>query len=402
MADRQPASHGFLLLLVALTAMGPFAMQIFLPALPAIQRAFAVDVATAQLVFSLSGLAMAFGTLAYGPLADRHGRRPVLLVAIVMFGVGSLICTLAPTIELLILGRIIQAAGGIAGMVLARTIVRDLFDRSRSAEMIAWLTTGMVAVPMISPTIGGFLVDLTSWRFNFLLPGIAAIILSVVSLRALPETRPAATAARTGGRFMAGAGALARHPHFLGYVLHGTGSFCAFFAFLAGAPYVVQEVMGEPAAVYGLWFIANAFGFMMGNLTAARLSAWFGLERMIVVGTILVLAGIATTLLLMLNGFWVPAALFLPIMVTAYGQGLGMPNAQAGALSVDPNLAGTASGLTGFIQMAVASVVAQLVGVMQNGTPYPMLIGMLVAGFVMTAALVLIYRDDPKAMERPA
>ena len=394
-------SRPFLLLLVALTAMGPFSMQIFLPALPAIQTAYGVDVATAQLVFSLSGVAMALGTLAYGPLADRHGRRPVLIAAVVLFVVGGVVATLAPTIELLILGRILQAAGGVSGLVLSRTIVRDLFDRSRAAEMIAWLTVGMVAVPMVSPTIGGILVDFASWRLNFLVPAVVGVVLFVATLLALPETRPAATAARTGGGAFEGAGRLVRHPHFLGYTLHATGSFSAFFASLAGAPYVVQEVMGEPATVYGLWFIAMAFGFMLGNVTAARLSAWFGLDRMIAAGTLLVLGGVGATLAVMLNGAWTPAALFVPMIATGYGQGLGMPNAQAGALSVDPALAGTASGVGGFAQMAVASAVAQLVGMMQNGTPYPMLAVMLVCGMVMVASLALI-RWPVRAAAQPA
>jgi MFS transporter, DHA1 family, multidrug resistance protein len=389
-------SPRFLLLLVALTAMGPFAMQIFLPALPAIQRAYGVDVATAQLVFSLSGFAMAVGTLVYGPLADRHGRRPVLLGAIVLFVIGSIVATVAPTIEVLIAGRVIQAAGGVAGLVLTRTIVRDLFDRSRSAEMIAWLTTGMVAVPMVSPAIGGFFVDFASWRLNFLAPAIAGVLLLVATMLQLHETRPAATASAVGqGGFMHGAGRLVRHPAFLGYTLHGTGSFAAFFAFLAGAPYVVQKVMDQPATAYGLWFVINAFGFMMGNLTAARLSAWIGLDRMIALGTGLVVLGILATLGLMLEGFWHPAALFVPMMVVAYGQGVGMPNAQAGALSVDPTLAGTASGLAGFVQMAVASAVAQVVGVMQNGTPYPMLLVMLACSLTMAASLLLIRRHQP-------
>jgi DHA1 family bicyclomycin/chloramphenicol resistance-like MFS transporter len=160
--------------------------------------------------------------------------------------------------------------------------------------------------------------------------------------------------------------------------------------------------MGEPATVYGLWFIANAFGFMLGNVTAARLSAWFGLDRMIAAGTLLVVAGVAATLAVMGSGAWTPATLFVPMIATAYGQGLGMPNAQAGALSVDPNLAGTASGLAGFMQMAVASGVAQLVGMIQNGTPYPMLVVMLVCGGVMTASLLLIRQHAPAPAEHPA
>ncbi|TVQ32781.1 MAG: Bcr/CflA family efflux MFS transporter [Geminicoccaceae bacterium] len=395
-------SFGFLLLLVALTAMGPFAMQIFLPALPAIQLAYDVNVATAQLVFSLSGMAMALGTLAYGPLADRHGRRPVLLWAIVLFVVGSLIATFAQTIEVLIAGRFIQAAGGVAGLVLTRTIVRDLFDRSRSAEMIAWLTTGMVAVPMVSPALGGVFVDFFSWRLNFLAPAVAGVLLFAVSYLYLTETRPDATATAVQKGFLPGAGQLIRHPQFIGYTLHGAGSFAAFFAFLAGAPYVVQKVMDQPATAYGLWFIINAFGFMMGNLTAARLSAWFGIDRMIAWGTGLVMVGVAVTLIVMMAGHWSPAALFVPMMVVAYGQGIAMPNAQAGALSVNPNLAGTASGVAGFTQMALASVIAQVVGMIQNGTPYPMLIVMLLCGCVMAGSLLLIRRPDAAAVGRPA
>ncbi|MEO1092731.1 MAG: multidrug effflux MFS transporter [Pseudomonadota bacterium] len=397
------SSPVFVLLLLALTAMGPFAMQIFLPALPAIQRAFGVDVAVAQLVFSASGFAMALGTLAYGPLADRHGRRPVLLVAIVLFVIGSAIATLATDIVTLIIGRIIQAAGGVAGLVLARTIVRDLFDRSRAAEMIAWLTVGMVVIPMISPAIGGLLVDFSSWRANFLVPAVVGVGLLLLAWRSLPETRPEATAEVSTAAFLAGTRRLIANRAFLGFSLHGTGSFSAFFAFLAGAPYVVQEVMGEPATAYGLWFIAVAFGFMMGNLTAARLSAWFGLERMVVAGTVLTLAGIVVTLTLMLNEPWVPAVLFLPAMVTTYGQGLAMPNTQAGALSVDPSLAGTASGVSGFAQMAVASVIAQAVGMMQNGTPFPMLLVMLGCALTMVASLFLLRHPaaDDTPVERP-
>ena len=157
-----------MIVLVLATALGPFAMQVFLPALPAIQEDFGVRAATAQLAFSLSALAIAVATLFYGPLSDRFGRRPALIGGLLVYLAGSLLCALAPTITLLIVGRVVQAAGGCAGIVLSRAIVRDLYGRDESAAMLAYITMAMVAAPMMAPVLGGLLTDLAGWRSVFL------------------------------------------------------------------------------------------------------------------------------------------------------------------------------------------------------------------------------------------
>ena len=185
-------SVGFMALLAGVTALAPFSLQIFLPALPAIQASFAVSTGVAQLALSLSILANAFANLAYGPLSDRFGRRPVLLVGLVAFIAGSLGCALAPTIDLLVVGRIVQSIGGAAGMVLARAIVRDRYDRDRSASIIAYLTMAMVVAPMLAPTVGAILIDVASWRaIFFMTTGVGVLLTWQIAIR-LGETRPPA------------------------------------------------------------------------------------------------------------------------------------------------------------------------------------------------------------------
>jgi DHA1 family bicyclomycin/chloramphenicol resistance-like MFS transporter len=264
----------------------------------------------------------------------------------------------------------VQSIGGAAGMVLARAIVRDLFDRERSASIIAYLTMAMVVAPMLAPTIGAVLLDVASWRAIFFMTAGIGVALSWPILATLAETRP--PAARGTGRSFAGAGILLRSGPFWSYVLQSTFGICVFFAFIAGAPYFMMNVLGRSATEYGLWFILVSAAFMAGNLVAGRFSADIGLDRMVLAGSLLGVTGAGLALVLLLGGAWTPLALFGPLMAVGLGNGLAVPNAQAGALSVHPLLAGTASGIAGFSQMFMAAVVSQAVGMLQNGTPYPM------------------------------
>lgn len=371
----------FLLLLAGLTAAAPFSLQIFLPALPAIQADFAVSPAVAQLALSLSLLANAFATLAYGPLSDRFGRRPVLLAGLGAFVAGSGLCALAPTIGTLIGARLLQSVGAAAGMVLARAIVRDTHDREHSASVIAYLTTAMVVAPMLAPTIGALLIDLVSWRAIFVLVAVVGAVLTWQTGRRLIETR----AGSAGGGWLGiwqGAGTLVRNPAFASYALQSTFSIAVFFSFIAGAPYFMITMLGRSATEYGLYFILVSVGFMAGNLLAARITLRVGIDRMILFGTALALAATLAAFALLLGWGWTPLALFGPMLLAAFANGLTIPNAQAGAISVEPALAGTASGLAGFLQMFAAAVVSQAVGALQNGTPYPMI------GFMTGCALL--------------
>jgi DHA1 family bicyclomycin/chloramphenicol resistance-like MFS transporter len=378
--ERRWSTSALMALLAAITALAPFSLQIFLPALPAIQASFAVAPGIVQLALSLSILANAVANLAYGPISDRFGRRPVLLVGLAAFVAGSLGCALASSIELLIVARIVQSIGGAAGMVLARAIVRDLYDRERSASIIAYLTMAMVVAPMLAPTIGAVLIDVASWRAIFyLVTGIGAVLAWPIVVT-LAETRPP-EARRLGGPF-AGAAALLRSGLFWSYVLQSTFGICVFFAFIAGAPYFMIDVLGRSATEYGLWFILVSAAFMAGNLVAGRFSGRIGLDRMVLTGSLLAVAGAGLALLLLLGGAWTPLALFGPMMAVGLGNGFSVPNAQAGAVSVNALLAGTASGIAGFSQMFVAALVSQAVGMLQNGTPYPM------AGFMAACAVL--------------
>jgi MFS transporter, DHA1 family, multidrug resistance protein len=287
--SRRWSTAALMALLAAITALAPFSLQVFLPALPAIQASFAATPGIVQLALSLSILANAVANLAYGPLSDRLGRRPVLLLGLAAFVVGSFGCALAPSIELLIVGRIVQSIGGAAGMVLARAIVRDLFDRERSASIIAYLTMAMVVAPMLAPTIGAVLLDVVSWRAIFFVAAAIGVALSWPILAMLAETRP--PEARSSGRSFAGASTLLRSGPFWSYVLQSTFGISVFFAFIAGAPYFMMDVLGRSATEYGLWFILVSAAFMAGNLVAGRFSARIGLDRMVLAGAVFAVTG---------------------------------------------------------------------------------------------------------------
>lgn len=390
-AARPPTRPGrlFLVALVAVTALGPLAMQIFVPALPFIQSGFGVPAGTAQLALSLSMASIALSTLAYGPLSDRYGRRPVLIVGLGVFLLGSLLCAVAPNVELLILGRVVQAAGGTAGMVLARAMVRDVYAQERVASVIAYITIAMVVAPMFAPAIGGLLTDLYGWRSNFLfvaLVGVGVIALVVLRL-AETHTRPPSHPGVAG--MLEGFALLLRSPVFCGYAFAGAFGLSAFFSFISAAPYLMAQSLGRPAAEYGVWFIAISIAFMAGNGVTARLSPRLGIDRMIVVGCAVGLAGIALMASLALMGAFSPWSIFGPTVIIIFGNGLAMANLQAGALGVFPHSAGTASGLSGFLQMAIAACFAQAVGTLQDGTPWPM-IGFMSAALILALASFLV------------
>jgi DHA1 family bicyclomycin/chloramphenicol resistance-like MFS transporter len=392
-----PVSPAFMVLLVAMTALAPLSMQIFVPALPAIQRGFAVSTGVAQLALSLSILANAVATLSYGPLSDRFGRRPTVLAGLGLFVLGSVMCALAPTVGLLILGRIVQACGAAAGMVMARAIVRDLYERDQAAAVIAYLTMAMVVAPMLAPSVGAVLMDLSDWRAIFVALTVVGIMLLWGSRLRLSETRAGGSGGAGWSTLVAGASQLLRSAAFLSYVLQTAFSMSMFFAFVSGAPYFMIDVLERPATEYGLWFMVVSAGYMVGNFTAARITRRVGLDRMILLGSALALSATVLTSGLLLTLPWAPALLFAPMMLTSFANGLAMPNGQAGAISVDPALAGTASGVAGFMQLLCAAIASQAVGMLQNGTPYPML------GFMVgCAVLSLLGFVVPRSWARKA
>ena len=388
-----PASSRLLIvILAAITALGPMSMQIFLPALPAIQDAFATTPGRAQLVLSSSLIAIAIASLAYGPASDRFGRRPVLVVGLTIFLVGSVICALSTSIWILILGRVVQAVGGAAGMVLSRAIIRDLYDRETAARMLAYMVTALVLAPMVAPLIGGILNDMKGWRAIFWFTGIAGMAALALAYPRVPETLTQPVRDQSLGGMLMSFISLLRIPAFLGYVGQLSFGLGMFMAFIGGAPFVVVRVLGRSTTELGVLLLIVSAGFMAGTFITARLAGRIGVDRMIKFGSALSVAFGVVMVALVLAGEWNVWTIFLPGTGMAFANGLIMPNAQAAAVSVNPRIAGAASGLMSFLQMSTGAVFAQAVGIMQNDTPLPMVIVMTIAAALGLASIVFLPR----------
>jgi DHA1 family bicyclomycin/chloramphenicol resistance-like MFS transporter len=379
-----------LMLLIAVTAIGPLALNIFIPSMPGLQSALATDYATVQLTLTLYLLGTAVAQLFLGSWSDRFGRRPVLLLGLALFLIGSLASALATSIGLLIGARIVQAVGGCAGMVLGRAIIRDLYPADVAASKIAYVTMAMVVAPMLAPTLGGFLDVWFSWRAGFVAVAAFAGVVLIATLRLLPETHRELQPLTGLGRMFIGFIGLLRSPLFCGYALNSAFASAIFFAFLAGAPYVMVEILGRSPAQYGLYFILVSICYMAGNFIAARLSRRLGINRMLLISA--ALAVLATTLLVLLamNAVLTPMAIFGPMMLVAIANGINLPNSISGAISVDPAMTGAASGLAGFLQIATGALATFIVGQLQDNSQWPMVITMFAAAVLAFAALLLV------------
>jgi DHA1 family bicyclomycin/chloramphenicol resistance-like MFS transporter len=359
---RMTGSWRLLVLLIAMTAIGPLSLNILVPAVPGLAATFAADPAYVQLTISLYLFGLATSQLALGPLSDRYGRRPVVLAGLTLTALASTAAIFAASIDALIVARVVQALGASTGVVIGRAIIRDLYARERAASMIGLVTTATVVAPMIAPLIGGVLDTAFGWQAIFVFVAAASVLVLSWAVVALPETR-AERGSEPAAHFRNDLAALARNAPFIGYVLAASLGSAAFFSFLGGGPYVVVGIMGRSSAEYGLWFAFAALGFMAGNFTVARMSHRFGIDAMIYCGIAIEFAG--AVLALAVAEFWFaagPAIIFLPQMVIGFGNGILLPNSIAGAVSVRPQAAGTAAGLTGFTQMAMGACAAQFTG----------------------------------------
>ncbi len=372
--DKSVTPWRLLALLMAMTAIGPATLNILVPALPRLAERLGSDAHTVQLTLSLYLLSLATAQLLLGPLSDRFGRRPVVLGGLTLSVIASLAAIPASSIGALIAARVLQAAGASTGVVIGRAIIRDLFERERAASMLGLVTTAMVIAPMVSPLIGGILDTAFGWQAIFVFIATFGSVVLMWAVWVLPETRPPSLA-QAPGKLIEEWRALIMSAKFHGYVLCAALGSAPFFTFLGGGPHVVVTLMGRTSAAYGLWFAVTSLGYMSGNFTASRLSQRFGVDAMILAGVVSELIGASLTAVLVATmpeaG---PAIIFLPQLVISYGNGLLLPNALAGAISVRPQAAGTASGLTGFIQMTIGAASTQVVTVLLAGagTAMPM------------------------------
>lgn len=345
-----------ILVLVAMSALQPFALNVMAPALPGMARTFGVDYATIQLTLTFYLVAVAVSQFFGGPLSDRFGRRPVILCSLALFTLGAFAAAFAPSVGALIAARVLQASGAGTAFALARAVIRDTSDRDESASRIGYVTMVMVVVPMIAPLCGGMLDERFGWRSIFMVGTVfGAAVLLFVSLK-LPETHAGRGVGGGSLRHMFSAfPKLATDRRFLGYA--GALAFCSasFFGFLAAAPYVVVTAMGQTPDVYGAYFVLSAFGYMIGNFVSGRFGRRIGTDRMVIIGSAISSVSILTELIVIFTLPWTPFSFFVPLMGNAVGNGLTMPGATAGALSVRPDLAGSAAGFAGAFQLGLGA-----------------------------------------------
>jgi DHA1 family bicyclomycin/chloramphenicol resistance-like MFS transporter len=344
--------------LAMLTSLGPLSTDMYLPALPAIAEGLGSTIAGAQLTLSAFLLGFACGQFLYGPVSDRIGRKPVLSFGLGLFLVATIACIIAPNIETLTLARFVQAFGASAPIVLARAIVRDLYEGARAGRELSRMGTIMGLVPAIAPVLGGVIHVAFGWRAVFVAILIAGIVLTIVVLRHLPETlRRRETAPLSLKAILAGFALLLRHPTYRFYAGLSALTYSGLFAFISGSSFVLQGVYGLSELAYGFSFGFVVIGFIGGTLIAQRIVSSRGLDGTIGLGVLCLAGGGSGMLVLSLVSTGSALEVVLPMALYGVGVGLTMPQCMASALTPFPERAGAASSLLGIIQMSLAALV---------------------------------------------
>lgn len=389
--DRTTPPHIFTLILIA--GVSALSMNVFLPSLPKMTVYFDTEYRLIQLSVSAYLLCNAILQIIVGPISDRYGRRPVILYGFALFALATLGCIYAPTIEVFLAFRMLQAVV-VVGIVLSRAVVRDMVPQDQAASMIGYVTMGMAIVPMIGPAIGGLLDEAFGWQANFWLLFALGLATLWVCWRDMGETATE--------RSTSFAAQFRQYPELLmsrrfwGYCLAAAFGAGAFFAYLGGAPYVGSEVYGLEPGTLGIYFGAPALGYFLGNWVSGRYSVRYGINRLIVVGTVLTSMGLAVSLTLFYAGLGSVNIFFGFMTFVGLGNGLVMPNANAGLLSVRPHLAGSASGLGGAIMIGGGAALSALAGaLLQPGRgAYPLLLIMFLSSTMAVICITYVLQRE--------
>ncbi|WP_299623269.1 multidrug effflux MFS transporter [uncultured Tateyamaria sp.] len=389
--DRTTPPH--IITLILLAGISAMVMNMFLPSLPNMTEYFDTQYQLMQLSVALYLAVSAIMQTVIGPVSDNLGRRKVLMWGIGLFMLATLGCIFAPTAEIFLFFRMCQAIIAVA-MVLSRAIIRDLYDQEQSASMIGYVTMGMAVVPMISPGLGGLLDEALGWKsvfwFFFLCGGLLLwLVYSDVGETARPSSKSLIGQFREYPELL-------RSPRFWGYSL--AAAFCSgsFFAYLGGAPFVGTEVFGMSPAVLGFYFGAPAVGYFVGNFLSGRYATRFGVNRMVLWGSLANGIGTFSSLMIFVAGLGTPLSFFGMMTFVGLGNGMVIPNATAGMLSVRPHLAGTASGLGGAIMIGGGAALSALAGFLltpETGA-FPLLLIMCVTGICALLAIAAVYRRE--------
>lgn len=387
MAFLNPRTPPHIVTLVLVSGLAALSLNIFLPSLPNMARHFGVDYAVMQLAISAYLAVSAALQLVIGPISDRFGRRPVLLAVIGVFILATLGTLLAPTASTFLAARFLQATMATA-FVLARAAVRDMVPGPGAASMIGYVTMGMSLVPMVGPVIGGLIDEAVGWRANF-----ALLLVCGIALFALVWADMGETVAGGGVSFRAQLKAypeLARSQRFWGYSLAAASSAGLYYAYLGGAPIVGEQVFGLSAAQVGYYFALPSLGYMVGNWVSGRYAVRLGMDAMVLAGTTLATLTIVASLALQLAGVQNAVLFFSAVGVMGMGNGLALPSANTGMMSVRPELAGTASGLGATLTIGGGAALSVLaIRLMGPEASLVHLLGLMLASSVASVAAIL-------------
>ena len=355
----KPNTFALTALLAALTALAPLSTDLYLPTLPDIGRSFGVSASQVQLTLSAYLVGFALGQIGYGPISDWYGRRSGLLVALICYCVGSLICFLAPSIEVLIGARVLQAFGGSGAIVLARAVVRDFYSGARAGRELSMMGLVMAFGPVSAPLIGGTLHALFGWRSAFAALLIFGIALTVTVARKLPETLSAKPDERMSlSSMLTGYRDLIRIRDFNLYLMIGAASYTGLIAWLAAVPFIYHNRFGLTPFVLSLSISASAVGYLIGTLIATRIVVRQGIVRTMGIGAVVMLAGALAICAAVAIDFDSVIPATVAVGLNLVGFGLLFPQAVAGGLSCAAGRAGAASSLLGFAPQVSAAILS--------------------------------------------
>jgi DHA1 family bicyclomycin/chloramphenicol resistance-like MFS transporter len=375
-APRREVTVGLILTFGFLTAMAPLSVDIYLPALPMLQRTLGADQGGTLLTLSAFLIGFGVGQLFLGPLSDRFGRKRPLIAGLIVYLIASVGCALADSITAVIVWRFLQAVGGCAVPVLVQAMVRDLFDREQGARIFSLNMLVMGVAPIAAPLIGGQIVTWLDWRAIFWVLALFGVAALVCVLR-LPETlSPARRNQADPLAMILGYAELFGSRRYVGYLVCTTFYYCALFGFIAGSPFVYIEHFGVPAQYYGFLFGVNMIGMMTGSYLNARLVLRLGSDRLLRIGCIVGAAGAVLLTITGTQGLGGIAGVAIPAFLMLAMLSMVTANALSGALALFPHRAGSAAALSGACQFGLGALAGAVVGWLADGTPGPMCVVM--------------------------
>jgi MFS transporter, DHA1 family, multidrug resistance protein len=351
-------------LLASITLSGTLAMHIFVPALPFAAQDLNAGASAMQLTLSAYIAGLALGQLVYAPISDRFGRRAILIIGMIIFAAAGLAAMVAPTVETLVAARLFQALGGCTGLVLGRAIVRDTASGVEAARNLSLMNLMVMVGPGLSPLLGSALAATAGWRSIFAALSLLGVLNLLLTLRLLRET--SGGPAHGMGAVLPEYVRLARSPRFIGYAIGGGCATTSIFAFIGAAPFIFVHQLDRPVHEVGIYLALIITGAWFGTLAASRAVGRFPMHRLLVIANLLSCTAAATLLLFVLSGHLSVTLAVLSMIVFTFGAGMSSPLALTAALSVNPRIAGSASGLYGFGQMGVGAVCTAVVGIGAN------------------------------------